>query len=410
MAQRDIDTTEENEIPDRPRSKAEEISDKDPKDLEEGELSFTETDPADMDLSEAVMEDPISLDTVPDQADPFHESPELDGGVASADRPDLLPRDDESEDSDEHPSNSPHGPTTDSSELAELGLGGSGDSVDTDLHDISPDFDATIEPGNLTEHEEEIFDELREDTLGDPLDDPVVTGEETPEEYDLSGNEAGDGSGDRPTLLKVVDWLTQSPGGEPREVSPSQSDPYPGHKLVEGEGWVPLKDGEKDEDRTTIGEERLEAETLAEEDGGKAKPDEQPAEDPGDVGFFDWIASFFEDDEVEVTETPTGDYDPDSAPTPRSPTVDTEIADTHFGLGVEAERTSEVQFADMPEDGDDDNASYDGVDHGDEYTEPQLDIAEAEELIYVDVMDQPDVDPAEHGASADLGLEDAVLE
>lgn len=51
---------------------------------------------------------------------------------------------------------------------------------------------------------------------------------------------------------------------------------------------------------------------------------------------------------------------------------------------------------------------YDGVDYGEDYTEPQFDIADAEELIYIDALDQPDVDPTEHDAAeGDVG--DAML-
>ncbi len=123
---------------------------------------------------------------------------------------------------------------------------------------------------------------------------------------------------------------------------------------------------------------------------------------------MDWVASWFKDEPA--TETETEDYDPDSAPAPTSPTMDPEIADTHFGIGAEAERTGEVQYADMPENGDDETTEYDGVDYGEDYTEPQFDIADAEEMIYIDPMDQPDVDPVEHDAASEGELDDAFME
>ncbi len=90
--------------------------------------------------------------------------------------------------------------------------------------------------------------------------------------------------------------------------------------------------------------------------------------------------------------------------------MDPEIADTHFGIGVEAKRTGEIQYADMPEDGDGEAAEYDGVDYGEEYTEPQFDIADAEEMIYIDAMDGPDVDPLEDDSASAADLSEAAME
>ncbi len=65
----------------------------------------------------------------------------------------------------------------------------------------------------------------------------------------------------------------------------------------------------------------------------------------------------------------------------------------------------------MPGSGDDETTEYDCVDYGDNHTEPNFDIREAEELIYIDVFDQPDVDPSEHDDGAESGnLDDAMLE
>lgn len=99
------------------------------------------------------------------------------------------------------------------------------------------------------------------------------------------------------------------------------------------------------------------------------------------------------------------DYDPDGAPLPKSPTHDPEIGDDYHDIQVEAERNSEVQFADMPDSGSGQPADYDGVDYGQHHVEPDFDLTEAEAMLTGDPLDQPDVDPVEHDEPAQFDLE-----
>ncbi len=414
-------TAEQAPAPQAPEQGPAEPSDADPGELDEAVLEADDradrSDDADnssssADITDAIPREEADIDVVPDRPEDFHDDPGFQSGAATEHHQDLLPSDEESpsEDDDGSPGSGGDGaPSVDLGTIdPAIGAVDESDDEGDDPFDLDPTLDGTLDTGRLTEHEQGIIDDLAGDPFADPLNDPVVTGEEVPDEYDLSGNEAGDGGadgGDQPWLLDAIDWLTQPASGGEREVQPSQSNPFPDHKYVEGEGWVPLEEGEEDPDRTNLGESR--AESMAE----AAEQEEEEPVDYGDVDVIDWVVSWFEDDEVDDGAGTTEDRGPDSAPAPKSPTLDPEIADTHFGIGVEAERNSEIQYADMPGSGDDETTEYDGVDYGDNHTEPNFDIREAEELIYIDVFDQPDVDPSEHDDGAESGnLDDAMLE
>ncbi len=209
-------------------------------DTRRGDAANAEADTDTMDITDAVVQEEVEVDLAPERPDGFNDDPGVGGGMATEHHQDLLPTDEEPQPSDDEDEGPGGGPSTaaDISPGIDLGMAhGSDDESTDDPFDIAPDLDGRTETGNLSEHEQGILDDLGDDPFENPLDDPVATGEEVPGEYDLSGNETGDGPSEGMT----------------------NANPVKGYKWDPIDGYVKLKEGEVDPDRTTMGEERVEA-------------------------------------------------------------------------------------------------------------------------------------------------------
>lgn len=350
-----------------------------------------------------------------DQPEPLDRAPMV-GDIATAPRESLLPetQEDVSQQQDSGgPSDAGRsGPVDLVEDLGIDRIEPTEEEVFLDPEDVfAPDINA----GNLSEHEQAMFDDLSSDAL----EDPMSVDQSVPADYDLSGNEAGDG--------------TSTPG-------PTNANPTPDHTWDESglNGFRQLREGETDPDRITMLDERAHAAASNNED-----------DYDGDPHFGDFVASIFgvqtdaqkyeeaatqeaaaaqeaaeaaaqakaeaeaakaaeeaaQDWNDEGWEPLTEDYDPDSAPAPKNPSLDPDVGERYHAIGVEAERNSEVQFADTPESGSDGSGDYDGVDYGQHHVEPDFDLDDAEAVLSLDPLDQPDVDPIEHGGAADFDLE-----
>lgn len=367
----------------------------------------TETVPSEGEapISEASLTDEaVQVDIAPERLDQLHEDPGIESGVGAGHQQDVLPSD-EDEESDGEDSDGPtggpdsSGPTGELFDTVDVGQPGEQDTAE-DPFDLDSGLRTGDAIGGPGEHERGVIDELSEDPLDSAFDDPTQTLEGVPDDYDLSGNEAGDGgkdvdSDDSPGLLDFIGWLTKPAGGGAggSTPGPTNGNPFDGMKYVEGEGYVDMEDDETDPDSTTILEHRLEH-NANEQDAAEAADD--GTVDGPDSFALDWVASLFGGEDHTTTEpAPTEDRDPDSEPAPKSPTHDDNIGTEYFGIGAAADKGSEVQYADMPEDDDSGDSDYDGIDYGENHVEPDFDIAEAEEMIFIDPMDQPDVDPSD---------------
>lgn len=353
-------------------------------------------------ISEAVADERVEVDIAPDRPDRLDEGPGVESGHGTGHQGDLLPGNEDEEQGDADPDTGPSGgpdssgPTDELFETLETG-GPDEQDVTEDPFGLDSGFDVNGDIGGPGEHERGVIEELSEDSLDSAFQDPNSTLEGVPDDQNLSGNETGDGDkgeDDGPPLLDLLGFLTKPMGGgDGGPGGPTFGQPIPGTKYVEGSGWVALEEGE-DPDSTTVLEERLEYE--AEQEAAEAEADDGTV-DGADPGLGDWIASWFAEEEVPSTDpAPTEDRNPDSVPAPKSPTHDDDIGTEYFGIGAEADKGAEIQFTDMPEDDDGEAADYDGIDYGENHVEPDFDIAEAEEMIFIDPMDQPDVDPSDH--------------
>ncbi|MGI9613558.1 MAG: hypothetical protein ACR2QO_11645 [Acidimicrobiales bacterium] len=220
-------------------------------------------------------------------------------------------------------------------------------------------LDAAVDRVDQTDHNTDLLDSLAPDDLGD-----VVPGEQAaPADQDLSGNETGDGATMRSPFPGMV--YKDGEGFVPEEkVDPGLDDEVQ-DLIGDTFGWNPFGSGD-DGETTTLGDERMEAAAIG-------------AIDDAD------------------------DYDPESGgPVYKSPSMDPEVGDTYFGIGQDAAAGSEVQYADTPESGEGDALEYDGIDYGQEYSDPDLDRHEAEAMAALDPLSSPDVDPIEHTSGGDL--------
>jgi len=403
-------------------------------------------------LADHTVREPIEVDQAVEQPDRFDPDPGI-GDVAAGQAQDLLPDKEQTtgDEGDDQPTQNDTGKFD--GIFDDIDFGGPDTSEAGDVQDdLAFGVGADITRGNLTEHEQGVLNKLTEN----PLEDPFGLNQEVPAEYDLSGNETGDGpGGDEPALNRFIGWLTAPASGEDAgPAAPTNSNPTPGYTWDSSgtDGFRKLKDGETDPDRTTIGEEKAAAIAKA----AKAKKDED-AEGDFDGGVVNWFARAWGGDDAANAEAKAAakaaeaaakaeaeaaakaeakaaeeaakaaakaeaeaaakkkaddkaneDRDPDSAPAPESPMMDPEFANTYFRIGMEAERGSEIQYADMPGTGEDQAADYDGIDYGELYVEPDFNLAEAEAMLTGDPFTQPDVDPIEHQDAE--GIDEMTME